>query len=261
MWLAKLGKECCLRLSRRFWGGIKNELPYKLLRGRLRCSPLGTLRAERPQRRRARRNGCFCMLTQVLGWQNTRKIKEISLWWPILSKTWKKRDARAKLLFRYSKAPGVYMEKRCPGKEGHPRRWEKCWPGWWSQRASYLNGVKLVETLRSRLGHLTTSFPGFSPILPTERERERDPGLSLTRSVGRVEKNPGNEVGHLTANGNTQFPVSGFTLSVYPYLENYDSRSCSSRLPCLFLFIRSLLFKQRNRLQRYVSLKYSSIFN
>ena len=83
------------------------------------------------------------------------------------------------------------------------------------------------------------------------RERER-PG-SLSRSVERVEENPGD--------GNTQFPVSGFTLSVYSYLENYDSRCCSSRLPCLFLFIRSLLFKQRNRLQRYVSLKYSSIFN
>ena len=111
------------------------------------------------------------------------------------------------------------------------------------------------------MGHPTVSFLGFSPTRPTERERERDPGLSLFRSVERVEENPGDEVGHLTANGNTQFPVSGFTLSVYSYLENYDSRCCSSRLPCLFLFIRSLLFEQRNRLQRYVSLKYSSIFN
>ena len=39
----------------------------------------------------------------------------------------------------------------------------------------------------------TTSFPGFSPTLPTERERERDP-LSVSRSVGRVGENPGNEV-------------------------------------------------------------------
>ena len=30
-----MGKECCLRLSRRLWGGMKNELPKKRLRGRL----------------------------------------------------------------------------------------------------------------------------------------------------------------------------------------------------------------------------------
>ena len=33
-WLS-MGKECCLRLSRRLWGGMKNELPKKRLRGRL----------------------------------------------------------------------------------------------------------------------------------------------------------------------------------------------------------------------------------
>ena len=45
----------------------------------------------------------------------------------------------------------------------------------------------------------STSFPGFSPTRPTERERERPwtsvfQGLSLSRSVGRVGENPGNEV-------------------------------------------------------------------
>ena len=39
----------------------------------------------------------------------------------------------------------------------------------------------------------TTSFLGFSPTLPTEQYRERDP-LSVSRSVGRVGENPGNEV-------------------------------------------------------------------
>ena len=33
-WLS-LGKECFLGLSRRLWGGMKNELPLKCLRGRL----------------------------------------------------------------------------------------------------------------------------------------------------------------------------------------------------------------------------------
>ena len=33
-WLS-LGKECCLRLSRRLWGGMKNELLWKRLCGRL----------------------------------------------------------------------------------------------------------------------------------------------------------------------------------------------------------------------------------
>ena len=33
-WLS-LGKECCFRLSRRLWEGMKNELPQKRLRGRL----------------------------------------------------------------------------------------------------------------------------------------------------------------------------------------------------------------------------------
>ena len=40
----------------------------------------------------------------------------------------------------------------------------------------------------------STSFPGFSPTRPTERERETL-SLSLSRSVGRVGENPGNEVG------------------------------------------------------------------
>ena len=141
--------------------------------------------------RRARRNGCFCRLTQVLGWQNTRKIKEISLWWPILSKTWKKLDARAKLLFP-------------------------------SQMRKML--TRLVE--------------------PKGQLFKR----SLASRDLKIETEPSYR------NGNTRFPVKGFTLSAYPYLENYDSRSCSSRLPCLFLFIRSLL-------QRYVFLKYSSLFS
>ena len=38
----------------------------------------------------------------------------------------------------------------------------------------------------------TTSFPGFSPTRPTERERE------IYGSVGRVGENPGNEVGGAT---------------------------------------------------------------
>ena len=38
----------------------------------------------------------------------------------------------------------------------------------------------------------STSFPGFSPTGPAERERER--ALSLSRSVGRVGENPGNQV-------------------------------------------------------------------
>ena len=33
-WLS-LGKKCCFPLSRRLWGGKKNELPLKRLRGRL----------------------------------------------------------------------------------------------------------------------------------------------------------------------------------------------------------------------------------
>ena len=45
----------------------------------------------------------------------------------------------------------------------------------------------------------STSFPGFSPTRPTERERERPwtsvfQGLSLSSSVWRVGENPGNEV-------------------------------------------------------------------
>ena len=36
-WLS-LGKECCLRLSRRLWRGMKDELPYKSLCGKLRIS-------------------------------------------------------------------------------------------------------------------------------------------------------------------------------------------------------------------------------
>ena len=41
-WLS-MGRECCLRLSRRLWGGMKNELPKESLRGRLCFSVLGTV--------------------------------------------------------------------------------------------------------------------------------------------------------------------------------------------------------------------------
>ena len=40
-WLS-MGQECGLRLSRRLWGGMKNDLPEKRLRGRLVSSPNGT---------------------------------------------------------------------------------------------------------------------------------------------------------------------------------------------------------------------------
>ena len=64
--------------------------------------------------------------------------------------------------------------------------------------------------------------------------------------------------GHLTVNGNPRFAVSGFTLSVCPYL---GIKICRWKLGCLFLFIRSLLFQLRNRLPSYVSMKNSSIIN
>ena len=64
--------------------------------------------------------------------------------------------------------------------------------------------------------------------------------------------------GHLTVNGNPRFAVSGFTLSVCPYL---GIKICRWQLGCLFLFIRSLLFQLRNRLPSYVSMKNSSIIN
>ena len=40
-WLS-MGQECGLWLSRRLWGGMKNDLPEKRLRGRLVSSPNGT---------------------------------------------------------------------------------------------------------------------------------------------------------------------------------------------------------------------------
>ena len=40
-WLS-MGQECGLRLSRRLWGGMRNDLPEKRLRGRLVSSPNGT---------------------------------------------------------------------------------------------------------------------------------------------------------------------------------------------------------------------------
>ena len=64
--------------------------------------------------------------------------------------------------------------------------------------------------------------------------------------------------GRLTVNGNPRFAVSGFTLSVCPYV---GIKICRWQFGCLFLFIRSLLFQLRNRLPSYVSMKNSSIIN
>ena len=47
--------------------------------------------------------------------------------------------------------------------------------------------------------------------------------------------------GDLTTNGKPRFAVSGFTLAVCPYL-GLKIRWLNSRLPCLFSFVRSLLF-------------------
>ena len=47
--------------------------------------------------------------------------------------------------------------------------------------------------------------------------------------------------GDLTTNGKPRFAVSGFTLAVCPYL-GLKIRGLNSRLPCLFSFVRSLLF-------------------
>ena len=47
--------------------------------------------------------------------------------------------------------------------------------------------------------------------------------------------------GGLTTNGKPRFAVSGFTLAVCPYL-GLKIRWLNSRLPCLFTFVRSLLF-------------------
>ena len=48
-------------------------------------------------------------------------------------------------------------------------------------------------------------------------------------------------LGDLTTNGKPRFAVSGFTLAVCPYLR-LKIRWLNSRLPCLFSFVRSLLF-------------------
>ena len=46
---------------------------------------------------------------------------------------------------------------------------------------------------------------------------------------------------NLTTNGKPRFAVSGFTLAVCPYL-GLKIRGLNSQLPCLFSFVRSLLF-------------------
>ena len=63
--------------------------------------------------------------------------------------------------------------------------------------------------------------------------------------------------GDLTTNGRPRFAASGFTLAVCPYL-GLKIRGLNSRLPCLFSFVRSLLFLVRNHLQTYVSIKNNS---
>ena len=47
--------------------------------------------------------------------------------------------------------------------------------------------------------------------------------------------------GDLTTNSKPRFGVSGFSLAVCPYL-GIKIRGLNSRLPCLFSFVRSLLF-------------------
>ena len=65
-----MGKECCFRLSRRLWGGMKNELPRKRLRGRLDSQLLRLLNKSSPG---------LCLTRKVTGNQTASSSLSSSL--------------------------------------------------------------------------------------------------------------------------------------------------------------------------------------
>ena len=117
-----------------------------------------------------------------------------------------------------------------------------------------------LETLRLRLfgisrepqtsrSHVTTALASglqFEVHVFTARPRSRGKWLTA-RFFGILKHhNPTFErlrsrFGDLTTNGKPRFAVSGFTLAVCPYL-GLKIRWLNGRLPCLFSFVRSLLF-------------------
>ena len=96
----------------------------------------------------------------------------------------------------------------------------------------------------------TTSFPGFSPTRPTERETERG-SLSLSRSVGRVGENPGNEVVDGTACPSYKRWQNQPTTSTFTSLK-HSRRPCapSTAKQSIFLRIQVRASSQTKGLER-----------
>ena len=88
---------------------------------------------------------------------------------------------------------GHHLAKNCPAKIEHSAEWEWEWVR--ELEFNLLCFVAIIDATRDspalHMDSAATSFPGFSPTRPTEGERET---ISLSRSVGRVGENPGNEV-------------------------------------------------------------------
>ena len=88
-----------------------------------------------------------------------------------------------------------------------------------------------AQTSTARFGGLRTSHEPTTP--PHIHESGGWSNLPLERLRSRF--------GDLTTNDKPRFAVSGFRLAVCPYL-GLKIGWLNSRLPCLFSFVRSLLF-------------------
>ena len=92
----------------------------------------------------------------------------------------------------------------------------------------------------------TTSFPGFSPTRPTERETERG-SLSLYCSVGRVGENPRNEVVDSTACPPLQKMAKSANYQYFHFFKTFQKALCTFDCKTVCIFAYSSTREQSNK--------------
>ena len=92
----------------------------------------------------------------------------------------------------------------------------------------------------------TTSFPGFSPTRPMEHARERG-SLSLSRSVGWVGENPGNEVVDSTACPPLQKMAKSAHYQYFHFFKTFQKALCTFDCKIVCIFAYSSMREQSNK--------------
>ena len=121
-WLS-LGKKCCFRLSRRLWGGMKDELPYKRLRGRPELLMVGSRIGRAETRVICLRTKYLCLFLSKIA-----REQQTHFWSPLLSRRlriWIKWNLKGE--FSRILSNDLYWENRTYKLKRSIARWDVSW--------------------------------------------------------------------------------------------------------------------------------------